>query len=360
MLKKLLPALLLLLSSCTTTSVAGDVSHPEVEVTVTPAEEGSLTAVVNDEWEAVAMELLQGAKETIHVVHFECNKDQTISNIVQELALAVKRGVKVQVLLEGDVDDNHYRVDELMEKGVSAKLDSTKRYTHAKLIIVDSAKVLLGSTNLSYKSILYNNETNLLLESPSVGKFYVAYAQSLWDDPETTPSLASVSEPEIGLKQTLRGDDYFPAAQALIENAKERVYLVVYGFNLNPKYPDSDVHKLAQALGEAWKRGLDVKVIVELSDYNDTLNEVNATAVSYLGGECVPVRFDPLDEITHAKLLVADDAVIVGTNNWGHGGFHLYQEVGAVTDNAGAVTKLADYFLTLWEKSAPATEPCLP
>jgi len=357
---KLVLLLLLSIASCCATNAPNNSAQPDV-----PRTEGavsalplSLKAVVNNEYEAQAIDMLRGAVQTIRVVHFECNKDETVDNIVHELILAHRRGVKVTVLLEGDVDDNTDRVEELLDEGVEAKLDSPKRYTHVKLFVVDQHKVLLGSTNLSYKSILYNNETNLYVESSAVGHYFAQYADKLWDEPVDTPELAQASEAEIGLKRTLHDGDYFNATHPLVKGATTRIYLIIYGFNMNPKYPDSEVHQLAEALGEARQRGVETRVIIELSDYNDTLNEVNDNAVKYLTGQCVDVRYDPLDRISHAKLLIVDDTAVVGSNNWGYGGFHLYHEVGAVTDNKTVVDKLASYFFEVWEESAPVPGRC--
>ena len=58
--------------------------------------------------------------------------------------------------------------------------------------------------------------------------------------------------------------------------------------------------------------------------------------------------------ITHAKVLRVDDAVIVGSNNWGYGGFHTYHEVGMQTREASVVRELGDYFDALWLTATPA------
>jgi len=332
-------------------------AHPDGPAEVLPA--GSLLkAVVNVEYLDYALQMIHAAKQSIQVVHFECNQDSTIDAIVNALIEAQARGIKVRVLLEGDVDDNGPRVKEFTEAGVECRLDSDKRYTHVKLFIVDSHRVLLGSTNLSYKSILYNNETNLYLDSPIAAAYLEKYVESLWQTPEATPELAPVGDEAIGLIRVLHDEDYFNVVSPLLQAADKKVYLLVYGFHLNPRYPDSEVHKLAGALVEARQRGLEVKVVLEASDYNETLNDINQGAADYLSNECVPVRFDPLDVISHAKLLIIDDVAVVGSNNWGHGGFHLYHEVGGVTDNAEAVGELTEYFLGIWEESSSAGRRC--
>jgi len=312
-----------------------------------------LRAVVNTEYEPLVLSMLDGAVERIRIVHFECNDDYTVDKVVDAMIAAAKRGVDVRVLLEADVEANEARVEQLNDAGVHAKLDEKARYTHAKLVVVDGRAVLFGSTNFSYKSMLYNNETNLFLDCPEAGAWYEKLAQAWWSDPSETPELAQISVESIGLLKTLRDDTYFDAAHPLVQAATKRVLLLVYGFHMNPRYPDSDVHKMAWALADAKKRGVEVRVILEESDYNRTLDEMNHDAADYLTSQGVDVRFDPPEKISHAKLLVVDDTAIVGSNNWGHGGFHMYHEVGGVTNRAGAVSKLADYFDSVWEKGSP-------
>jgi phosphatidylserine/phosphatidylglycerophosphate/cardiolipin synthase-like enzyme len=359
------------LVACCTTSVQSDKSATDspssVETTASdgrPGEavaapgESSIEAIVNDEYQQLVMDMIDGAQSSIRVVHFECNDDWTIDKIVGRLVSAQKRGVDVQVLLEAEVDDNANRVEQFKGAGVNAKLDTDKKYTHAKLFVVDKREVLLGSTNLSYKSILHNNETNLHIIDDEVGSYYFEYANALWNAPDKVPQLEPVSVPEIGLVRTLHDGDYFGQAHPLIQEAKERILLLIYAIHLNPDYPDSDIHKLATALVEARKRGVEVRVILEVSDYNHTLNDMNQVAADTLATGCVDVRFEPIEQISHAKLLIVDDTAVVGSNNWGYGGLYLYHEVGSVTVNADVLAKLTTYFEGIWGESSKASGNC--
>ncbi len=319
---------------------------------------GLLEPVVNKAYEGRVLALIEGANETLRVVHFSCNDDSTVDKVVDAMKDAAARGVDVQMLMEGDLEDNHVRVEEMTAAGIKAKVDTDGRYTHAKLFVADRSRALFGSTNLSYKSIRYNNETNLYIDDPGAANFYHEYADSLWSDSEKTPALQPVTNPDIGLVRTLKSGDYVGAATPLLEGAKERIDLLVYGYNLNPKYPDSDVHKLTALIVAAHKRGVKVRILLEESDYNDTLNELNQKVADHYGEACVPVRFDPIDIITHAKLLLVDGTAIVGSNNWGYGGFFLYQEVGAVTDSPAAVEALSDYYDGIWDVGSQASTKC--
>jgi len=350
-------ALALIATACS--APAGMAAGPGSPATreAPPPADPSIDAVVNKEYLDAVLGMMDRATSTIRVVHFECNEDKIIDRIVGRMVDAAARGVDVMAVFEADLDGNARRVEYLVGKGVRARVDG-ERYTHAKLVVVDGREVLFGSTNFSYKSILSNNETNLHIVSAAAGRFYQVYAEALFADPVATPALEPVAVPEIGLLATLHDGDYFQRALDAIGAAKSRIHLLVYGMNLNVRQKDGQVLRLVNALKEALDRGVEVLVILEASDYNEDLNRLNTFAARYMTNACIKVRFEPLDQISHAKLLVVDDVAFVGSNNWGVGGFGGYHEVGGITSNAAVVSKLSDYFDTVWAESTPAAPPC--
>ena len=57
--------------------------------------------------------------------------------------------------------------------------DSPDVTTHAKLAIVDSDFVVIGSTNWSYHALEENNETAVIIESPELNAHYAAYIEAI-------------------------------------------------------------------------------------------------------------------------------------------------------------------------------------
>ena len=97
--------------------------------------------------------------------------------ILAHLAKAVKKGIKVTVILEnsGGIDpqldaDNRQTKEFLQEKGVKAFLDSPRKTTHTKLIVIDQRLIILGSHNLTQSALKYNNEISVLLDRPDLAK----------------------------------------------------------------------------------------------------------------------------------------------------------------------------------------------
>jgi cardiolipin synthase len=106
------------------------------------------------------------------------------------------------------------------------------------------------------------------------------------------------------------------------------------------------------ALAAAQLRGADVRVILEKSDYDMELTASNSATATFLAANNVQVRSDRLDVITHAKLVVADDSVFVGSSNWNARSLQVNNEANASVTNQDVTDAFSRYFEKVWEESA--------
>jgi len=156
------------------------VSHPWA----LPVEDVQL--VIDAQYFQVARKMIQEAKVSIQVMMFEMGYYEKYSNtpsnlLIKELIEAKKRGVKVEVILE--VKEGKDRTSErnrqtgkiLSDKGVEVIYDPLFKTMHAKLMVVDGEKILLGSTNWTYYALTNNNEVSVLIRSKQVAKALVDY-----------------------------------------------------------------------------------------------------------------------------------------------------------------------------------------
>jgi phosphatidylserine/phosphatidylglycerophosphate/cardiolipin synthase-like enzyme len=96
-----------------------------------------------------------------------------------------------------------------------------------------------------------------------------------------------------------------------------------------------------------------VQVLMDLTA-SDAGESFNTASGEILKGWGAQVRQDPLTVITHAKFLIVDDVVVMGTNNWGYMGFVLDHEAGLVIrGNAKLLGDLLAYFGKIWAESTP-------
>jgi len=81
----------------------------------------------------------------------------------------------------------------------------------------------------------------------------------------------------------------------------------------------SNTNVLLDDLVEASGRGVDVKLILDSSSWNESNTELNENFGRILVGRGVAVYMDDPEVTTHTKLiLVDDDLVVVGSTNWSY------------------------------------------
>lgn len=299
--------------------------------------------VVNREYLPAVLDLIAAATNSIEFLQLEMHDDRAVRAIEAALAAAVRRGVRVRGMLDDGVDFNAAAVARLLALGAEAKLDTPEKMTHSKLVVVDGKVVLLGSTNWTGNSMGNNNETNVRLDDPVLADLFGRYVAAVWADSAAEPDLPAVAS---GSVKTVVNRQYFPEVLGLIESATQRIRVVMYGINYSPKYAGSPVNRLVEALAAARARGVDVAVVMDLSDYNATLNRVNGPAKEYLAAAGVAVFDDPLETTTHAKAIVADDTAVIGSVNWGKDALERRNETCvAIRDS-----EIAAYFLGYFER----------
>ena len=317
--------------------------------------EAAVVPVVNREYLPAVLDLINGATNSLEFIQLECHDDRAMQAVEAALAAAVRRGVRVRGILDDGVDFNAAAVERLRALGAEAKLDAPVKMTHSKLVIVDGRVVLLGSTNWTGNSMGNNNETNVRLDDPVLAETFGRYFAALWADSAAEPDLPSV---ESGPVKTLVNRQYFPEVMGLFNAATQRIRVVMYGISYSPKYAGGKVNQLVEALAAARARGVDVAVIIDLSDYNALLNKVNRPAKEFLAGAGVAVFDDPKNTTTHAKLIVADDVAVVGSVNWGKDALETRNETCVAVRDAAVATAFAAYFDRPDVRAAPfAVQP---
>jgi cardiolipin synthase len=298
----------------------------------------------------VAIELIDSAETEIELVHFMFTYGPTVGRIQEALGRAVDRGVKVRAIFDEEPPGSARSLPHLTRRGIEAKLDGARTRTHVKLILVDRRRALFGSTNLSDNSINNNHETNLLVESEEVGAALKRYADELHRDANRSIEVEPVRIDGLDVHM----DRSFEAElMALLAGARERIELQMYGTSLYPDDPKSPSTAAFNALRDAARRGVKVRVLLERGqddDWGRETNRRNEEVACYLRAAGVEVRVDPAEVISHAKLLLVDDAVTVGSMNWGFGGFRLYHELNAIVRDPGAVREFRGYFETIWSR----------
>jgi phosphatidylserine/phosphatidylglycerophosphate/cardiolipin synthase-like enzyme len=300
----------------------------------------------NRDYLPAALELINTAERRVHVIEYVIYPGGPVQEILDALIAAAERGVEVEVLADETGDSTEGALELLRAGGVEARLDDPSVLTHNKLIIADDV-VLVGSTNLTDSALNRNNESNMLISDANVAAYYESYFQALWRDPVAEPAISWGRDTRL---VPLSDRDIFDAYLGCLQGAEREVELALYAMRYDDASPRSSFNQLVDALVEAHRRGLQVQVVLDASDWIVS-NEINDRATALLLEAGVPLRNPPASRITHAKLLICDDTVVVSDANWATSALERYHGTSVRVIDVELADQYRAYFSTIWDQS---------
>ena len=299
--------------------------------------------IVDREYFPEAQKLIEKAKKSISLSMFVVKRGNMVNLLIKEIEKSARRGVEVRILLDDNIAHNQRTVNALKGiKNIAIKLDSPRKTTHNKMLIVDGETVLIGSTNWTDSSLGTANEANVIINNQEIAAYLEEFFDKLWLD----------SSRDISPGKSFRGDvvplldrQYFDAVYEAMKTAQKRIWVMVYGFKIN-KAGKSRGDLLAEEIIKAAQRGVETRVFLEKSSFNQRLNEMNRETEEYLEKNGVETSLDREDIITHAKVVVIDDSVFLGATNWSYGGLELWHNSDVMVKDK----KIVDFFQKYFDK----------
>ena len=135
---------------------------------------------------AVLHDLVSGARERVLLVSFAA---YTLAELAGDLEAASARGCQVDVVFETE-EDSAGAYSEPQSKAFGA-LRGARRWRwpadqrtpgavlHAKLLVVDGRRALVGSANLTPRALTANLEAGVLIEDPNLAAEFEAHIRTL-------------------------------------------------------------------------------------------------------------------------------------------------------------------------------------
>lgn len=141
----------------------------------------NLKLVCNENYYHFSREQIQQATKEIIVSAFEfdCLSNSPASfgyTIFSQLSEKKEKGLKIVVYLNSSNKSNRMffvnrnTFEKLFQIGIEVHMTPRSRTLHAKFMIFDSYKILLGSHNISDKSVRRCKETSLYIESVEIAE----------------------------------------------------------------------------------------------------------------------------------------------------------------------------------------------
>ncbi len=248
---------------------------------------------------------IEGAQFTVDMAIYKLD----LWSIRDALLAARRRGVTVRLVVESDYVDEP-EIQALVEAGIDVHEDRLDSLMHHKFTVIDGFEVWTGSMNYSVNGA-YRHDNNLIrLRSSQVGaNFTREFEEMFLDERYSVLSRADTPFPESQLAGSLvqvyfSPDDGVAAHLVdLIAEAEASVDVLAFALTSDP---------IGEALIEAHRRGIPVRVVVERDQAGNTGSEVDA-----LQAAGVALRLDSNPNSMHHKVIVLDgDTVVTGSYNF--------------------------------------------
>ncbi len=307
--------------------------------------------VCDQEYYSVVRNVFRKAESSILMIQFEMAIGSTVSSLIDELSDAKDRGVDIWIIMDEEPDQNEYALEYLSGKGFNVKLDDAGKTLHGKMIIIDNTTVIIGSTNWSDNSIDNNNEANVRIDDPRVASYYETFFWKVWANSTYDMDLGYENHDGV---VPLVDRDYLPTVLDTLENAENRIYLLFYAFKVTD-YDDSPQTLIFNAIVNASKRGVDVKVTLEKSDWEEYLNEMNQYTINKFKSHGIDAFFESPNRITHTKLCVVDETIILGSTNWAYSGLKLYHSLNIKITNPALTNEIINWYSDEWKIDSAQT-----
>jgi len=287
--------------------------------------------VAPDDGERPVLDELHAARCTIDVSVYLLSDD----TVIAALDTAADRGVRVRVMLEEHPFGGGGTQDEVRAALEAHEIEvrwsgSGVRFSHAKFIVVDRQTALIMNQNLTVSAFTNNREFGVV----TTNRASVTQAQQIFDRDWESDGGEHVDGPLIVSPANSRD-----RLLALIEGATESIDL--YAEVIRDE-------QVVAALGAAAARGVEVRLIVDVSIDEDTQN-----VAARLYAQGVEIRLADFLCI-HAKLMVIDgELAVVGSQNFTQTSLDQNREVAMVVTDPLLIERCLAVFERDWQRSAP-------
>ncbi len=154
----------------------------------------SIIMLPDREYYNVVKKLISHANKSIYIVMYSLKYDphETIYNdpvnmLLKLLVEAHKKGIEIKILVDDKTNTSyHQTIKYLKSHGIEIKLDPRRDITtHAKILIIDSKWIIIGSHNWTESALWYNNEYSILIKNQYYAKKIEQYFYNLWKNGRT-------------------------------------------------------------------------------------------------------------------------------------------------------------------------------
>lgn len=294
---------------------------------------------------------INDTKETIDMAAYGW---ESVPVVEAAISKAKARGVKIRLVTDTKIpQDRHYPDSEKIialaddyrtDFNPESKIQ-TNYLMHNKFIIFDGKKVLTGSMNFSRTGLSgFNANSIAVINSLHIAKLYQNEFEQMFSGKFHTSKNKTEYNRNIKIGSSTLSVFFSPqdktivnAIIPLVNNAQKYIYIPTFVLT----------HQgLTDALINAKKRGVDVKVIIDGTSSNQIHTKHNL-----LRDAGIPVKAENYAGKMHMKTIIIDDKyTCIGSMNFSNSGENRNDENMILIEDAKFAEFYRDYFNYLWVK----------
>ena len=275
-----------------------------------------ISVIPDREYFDTVQKLIASAESSIDMEMFLVySNNLPVKELLDEIIEAKDRGVKINILMEDGQEENKVSLEYFKNRGVLAKLDEPEIKLHAKRILVDKKKLIIGSSNWTTAAFERNNESNVLVD--------------LEEDKDKIEILRI---------------DYVDKLLEAIDNAGKKIDIIIYSFQFQAGR-ESKNYEVMRSLLKAHDRDVRIRIVLDSWKGGQSANEPAYEILKQAG---VEVYYDLDTVASHNKLVVVDnEIVLLGSANWTTTGLGKNREASILIRDPGAAQIYKAYIDTL-------------
>jgi len=331
------------------------------------------------------------AKQTIEIESYIFSQDKLGKRVVASLLRAAERGVSVRLIIDGlgSKDWQLNQVSDLTNAGIKVKIyhplpwhlsfyhqvkiqrsffykflylfSQINKRDHRKLYIIDQQTAWTGSLNLSSShlasgSIIANHEKHNASEQENwfdcgvmVGGEPVQDLSATFDEIWRGISLRALGNSRLPFRtnnNVIKRQRKNLELIQLIRSSQKNIWII--SAYLAPS------RRIIKALNHARKRGIDVKLVVSKRSDVAIFPMVSNTCYRSLLSADVQI-FECDSKIVHAKTMMLDDMLVLGSSNLNHRSFLHDLELDVILTKASSLKKYSMQYKQLIAQSSSVT-----
>ena len=292
--------------------------------------------------------LINSSIETIDIASYGFDN---ISQVREALISAQNRGVKIRVVYDVKSSGENtvypetkdflsFIPDENLKNDLNKDKTSANTIMHNKFAVFDGKKVFTGSMNFSSTGFSgFNSNSVIILNSQNSAKIFEAEFEQMFNGKfhrqKTVKTENNLQDYSIYFspQDKVISDKIIP----LINRAKNYIYIPIFVITHE---------ELSQAILNAHKRGVDVKLIVDATN-----SKISRSKVNYLRNSNIPVKVENYAGKMHTKTIIIDDEyLITGSMNLSKSGENKNDENCIIFHNPKLAKFFKGYFEYVWSK----------